>query len=128
MTRRAHLRVIRLHFGAFDYSAWVLVGPAKPAEKWLEKYFGVPIHEIPCPPAGRGAYWVRGAQSPVVWLPKAPASPAEYGTLAHELLHLIRGMLVDWAGMPLTSETDEAFCHSMGYAVRTVLAELRKKG
>jgi hypothetical protein len=45
--------------------------------------------------------------------------------LAHELLHTLRVMLVDWVGMQFNDETEETFCHALGMAMTTTLERLK---
>ena len=72
----------------------------------------------------RGMYFLHRGHVPIVWIPRRPRTPREYGTLADQVMHVVRMMLVDWVGMPLTDDTDKAFCHALGYAVRAILEAL----
>jgi hypothetical protein len=43
------------------------------------------------------------------------------------MLHAIRSIFLDNLGMPLTFESDEAYCYALGYSVRTVLPAVRRR-
>ena len=63
---------------------------------------------------------------PVIWLPKVPATPAEFGTLAHEAYHATVNFM-EYTGIPMTRDTEEVAAHVVGTIVRTVLAEAKGK-
>ena len=73
----------------------------------------------------RGRYFYRPGYVPIIWIPCKPRTPVEYGTLGHEVLHAVRLMLFDWAGIPLSAQTDEVYCHAIGHAMRKILEALR---
>lgn len=71
-------------------------------------------------PSQRGRFYYKRGSAPVVWMPRWPRTPAEQGTLCHEMGHVVTAMF-DHIGQPIASEHDEVFCHALGYAVRKVL-------
>jgi len=122
------LREIHVHFGTFDFAINCIVGPFDGVDKYVAwKFEDDPPQWNGANVKPRGRYYVRDGYCPVVWIPRKPRTPREYGTLAHELTHAVRYMLFDWAGMPLTQQTDEAYCHSIGFAMTTILEALDRK-
>lgn len=125
---RLGLREVTVHFGAFDYTMTCLVGPPDNIEKYVRWKFDDHAPDRSWRVSGsRGMYFCHRGHAPIVWIPRRRRTPREYGTLAHEVMHVVRMMLVDWAGMPLTIDTDEAFCHALGYAVTAILEALDRR-
>jgi hypothetical protein len=122
--RALGLQEVVVHFGAFDYLLTCVAGPPKNVGRYIAWKFDDPGYDCDLSEA-RGRFFYRKGWAPVIWIPRKPRTPEEHGTLSHELLHALREMLVDWAGMPLNVDTDEAFCHAMGHGVRTILAGLK---
>lgn len=60
----------------------------------------------------------------LVWLPKDPKTPAEFGTLGHELLHVTRHILEAVKGIPLNDDTEEVYSHTMGALFKLVWERL----
>lgn len=70
----------------------------------------------------RGVTFYAKECHPLIALPAYPKSPAEIGTLAHEATHAVTNIFEK-----LDERTyDEAFAHSVGAVVRTVLKVKRK--
>lgn len=124
--KRLGFQAIDLHFGMFDFDVHVIVGNKREnVQRYVEWKIGQPF-DVPWEGERRlGAFFSAPHCVPVIWLPRKPRTTGEIGTLAHEMLHAVRMMLVDWAGVELNRDTDEAFCHAIGYGVRTVLEKVR---
>lgn len=60
-----------------------------------------------------------------VWMPKIPETPAEHGTLGHELLHVTRFILSAGKGIPLNDDTEEVYAHTMGALLTLVWGRLQ---
>lgn len=118
------LKEITVHFGAFDYDLICVVGPHKHVSKYVAGKNEQADFSFD-PTQYRGALFHRAGYVPIIWLPRKPRTAVEHGALAHEVLHAVRIMLVDWAGMTLNEATDEAFCHALGTGVREILRALK---
>ena len=116
------LKEITIDFGTFDYAATCIVGPWAGVQKYVRWKLDDPTTDVGS--VSRGKFFHRDGYSPIIWIPRRPRTPEEYGTLSHECMHLIREVM-GWAGVVLTYETDEAYCHAMGHAVRTILRGLK---
>jgi hypothetical protein len=114
---------VAIHFGTFDFTIFVIAGPFKNVEKYARWKMDDDTISVEGRP--RGLCFLRPDYCPLVWIPRRPRTSREHGSFAHEMLHAIRNMLVDWAGLPLTRDTDEAFCHAMGHGVTKALEGLR---
>lgn len=112
---------INLHFGMFDMTAMVLIGPVEDLVEWATWWADGVAPDIPNHPKFNALFMVRDGHAPIIWLPKKPVTPYELGTFAHEAMHLVRYLFINWAGLPLTSESDEAYAHAMGFVVKSVL-------
>ncbi len=120
------LREIHVHFGMFDFAVYCVVGPANDLSAYIAWRRGH-SNLVPDREASRGRYYPgRGEYGPIIWIPRRPRSPREHGTLSHEVCHVVREMY-DWVGMQLDESTEETFCHAVGFAVTTILTELRKR-
>jgi hypothetical protein len=65
-------------------------------------------------------YYCRKGRALIIWLPRWPRTPEEYGTLAHEVGHVVR-CLCGWAGIEINEDTDEVLCHGLKHGVKSVL-------
>lgn len=63
---------------------------------------------------------------PIVWIPQIPKTPTEIGTLCHEIFHVVCDVM-RWAGIPLTNDTEEAYCHLIKHITKKVFEQLNKK-
>jgi hypothetical protein len=118
-----NLREIKIHFGTFDFSAYVVI--CKDISEayryasychdttWIEERSSGGYE-------ARGKYFHRTGYCPIIWLPRFPSTPREYGTLAHEAMHVVT-ILMAWAGIQLNGDTDEVYCHALGHLVNSVL-------
>jgi hypothetical protein len=121
---RFGLREARCYFGLFDYHALCVVGPYARLEGYMRWKLGDESFVLPAT-APRGRCFHRPGYVPVIWIPRAPRTPREYGTLAHEVTHAVR-LLMDWAGVPMTADTEEVQCHAVGHAMTAFLEGLRR--
>ena len=117
------LREARVHFGLFDFAVFCIVGPHGDIQRYVEWRHG----ECEPPPEAHGLHYEGPIdRAPIIWIPRIPKSPADYGTLAHEICHVVREMVVDWARMTHDKGNDEVFCHAVSYAMETLLTELKR--
>lgn len=122
--KRLGFQVVDINFGTFTFPLRVIVGPAEHVEKVVRFHLDDPDYIVNTN-RKRGMFFHRTNWRPIIWLPRKPKTPAEYGTLAHELMHAITVMLVTWVGMTLNEDTDEAFAHAMSYAMGEILTALK---
>lgn len=120
---RAGLTLLAVHFGMFDYSVRVVIGPAPKAIKWVRWYYDDPDAEFP--ETARGSYFRREGHCGIVWIPARPKTPVEYGTLAHEVVHAVSAMF-EWATMDHKPDSEETFAHAVGFLVRAILSRDKK--
>ena len=66
----------------------------------------------------KGGRFRREGYVPIIWLPSIPESPMELATLSHEIFHAICDVFLRWTSIPLTSESEETYCHLIGYVTR----------
>lgn len=123
--KRFGLREVSVHFGMFDYSMCCVVGPYTNVEKYIEWKFEDHGFETESPYECRGRVFYRPGYVPVLWIPRLPRTPREYGTLCHEVLHVV-SHLMDWASIKFTGDTEEAYCHAVGHAVTEILSKLKR--
>lgn len=129
---RLGLREIRVNFGTFDRELICLVGPYANVGKFVAWKVDDPLvlktieqDDKSRGVGARGRYYHRRGYIPIIWIPRVPRTPREHATLAHEMLHVVR-TIMEWAGIPLNEDTEEAYCHALGHGVEKVLAGLAK--
>jgi hypothetical protein len=129
--RRCGLQRHHIHFGTFDFAFYLVVGPYDRVEEYVSYKFNDSTPPLLANAdqghyAPRGRVFSRHGYCPIVWVPRAPRTPREHATLAHELLHVVV-ILMNWAALPLGADSEEAYCHALGHAVAASLESLRKK-
>jgi hypothetical protein len=120
-----NLREIVVEMGLFDFGVYAVIGPSSELEAYVRK-----IQTDPAIPAdvtqGDGWCFLSHKNPPVIWIPKNPETPEEYGTLAHECLHAVFD-LMDWACIKTTEETDEIMTHALSWLITSILSGSAKK-
>ena len=109
--------------GMFDYNICVAIGTEKNLEEYIQFKFEDPHFDLSVHNGdygARGMYFYCAPYCPILWIPRYPKNPMEYGTLAHEALHLVFRLFA-WSGMPMNESTEEVATHATGYIVRKVL-------
>lgn len=125
--RTFHLKETRVNMGIFDYTVAFVVGDLKYLEEYVRWKFDDKKFSLEEHGGGYGALGKclnKKGYVPIVWLPRKPETPKEYGTLCHECLHAAAS-LFDWAGITVVSETEEVFAHSVSYLVRSFLTNYK---
>ncbi|MGE4042279.1 hypothetical protein [Pseudolabrys sp.] len=123
VAKRHSLALHSVHFGMFDFEIIFAVGPGKEIGDYVRWHMDDPTFDWEY--SGQlGMHFHRRGKCPVVWLPRAPETAKEYGALAHELIHAVRHMFQDWAGMPHTADTDEAYAYAISHAMTTLLTKV----
>jgi hypothetical protein len=121
--KRLGFQAFDVHFGTFNYEFHVAVGPVANLKKYVRWKMDDPewdddlSHSL-------GATFRNGGKPPIMWMPRKPRTVDEFGTLAHESLHIVHGMLL-WAGMKLTSDSEEAYACALTFCVTEILTKLK---
>ena len=121
-----NLKEIEIPMGIFDFTVICIVGDYENVENYIrwkceDKEFDLSIWDKGY--ESRGKCFYRIGYVPILWIPRAPETPKEYGTLAHESLHAI-WHLFDWASIPMTRDTEEVVTHAMAHIISTILKKL----
>lgn len=122
--KRLGFQAFDVHFGMFDYSVHVIVGPFANVEKYVRWKIDDPKLDL-SGASPRGMHFGRRGWVPVLWIPRRPRTAREHGTVAHEALHCVRFMFQTWVGMPFDYDTDEAYCHAVGFLVTSILERVK---
>lgn len=118
---------IIVNMGIFDFSVIVIYGNQDNVQKYVnwkfeDENFSVVESQRGYEPRGQ-TFFCKG-YVPIIWLPRKPKSPREYGTLSHECLHSIYH-LFDWADVPMDRSTEEVAAHAMGHMVTEILEKIK---
>lgn len=62
----------------------------------------------------------------ILWIPKVPSNTEEYAILSHEIFHTI-SMVLRWAGVSLSEDTDEVYAYMVQYYTLSIFNEMFKK-
>lgn len=121
------IKKIDTDMGLFDYTIRCLIGPHDEALKRISSLYDDSPDELLELSGGnvpRGACYHRDGVVPIIWIPRRPRTPGEYGTLAHECLHAVMH-LFRWAGMVVSDDTEEVVTHSVGHLMSNILEKTR---
>jgi hypothetical protein len=113
-------------FPVFRYQFECIIGPKKNVGKYVAFHLNYTSNKEALEiTTQRGRfYYSHGNRSPIVWLPKFPQTPREYGDLSHEIGHAVIDML-EYIGAPIDRDNDETFCYAHGYAMEKILEAKR---
>ena len=120
-----NLKTTQISFGMFEYGINFICGDVKDAVKFVNLNLNINITEEEFVSA-RGKCFSKIDYIPTVWIPKPPKTSKELAILSHEMFHAV-SCLTDWAGIPLTRNSEEIFCHALAHLVNEALIFLRKK-
>lgn len=67
-------------------------------------------------------FTINDGRSPIVWMPDAN----DQTVVAHELLHATINIL-NWAGVPLTEDTEEAYAYELQYLTNEFYNQIKQK-
>lgn len=114
-----------LRYEMFRYEIECIIGPKKNVGKYVSHHLNAgddrASYEIT---DQRGRFYYSKDRAPILWLPKFPVSPREYGALAHEISHAVVDML-DYVGCEFGADGDETFCYAVDYGVTKILEAKR---
>jgi hypothetical protein len=114
------LRSIIVPYEMFGKEVECVIGPIKNLAKYVSWRFEQDDVSQDGLERGRGWTFVRDGYVPIIWIPRFPVTPADHGTLAHEMAHALI-YLFDRVGVPIAPDADETFCHAMSYGITKVL-------
>lgn len=122
------MKKFRLHAGTYDCEYLLFIAPREEGEQvlqvirdgWEDQTLKYDFSE------SRGCCIRKFNYIPAIWFPRYPKTPTEYGTIAHECLHLTNYILLQWVDLPLTWECEEAYTHLLAKIVRDVLTTLKE--
>lgn len=121
--KKLNLQEIRVNMGLFDFDVLFAIGDYSKMQEYIkwkyeDKYFALENFDkgYEC----RGKCFYRVGYVPIIWIPRRPKTPREYATLAHECLHAIFH-LFEWAGLPITRDTEEVVTHSQAHLINGLL-------
>lgn len=117
------LKKFDVHFGTFEYTVCCIVGPYESAKKYARWKMDDPDIRF-ADTAPRGMCLTSEGWVPILWIPRAPRTAREYGSLAHEVLHAVTYMLNSWTNVRLTLDSDEVYCHAVGHLMTSILESL----
>lgn len=124
---KSNLIKIYTKFGLFDYQVATVIGERAEAEKWIKYKLEVDDlgYQDEFEPLGICHY--RPRYIPIIWLPKIPKTPREFGTLSHEVFHAVCHFH-EWANVPLDRSTEELAAHTISHIVTDILTKVEKHG
>ena len=113
-----------VRYEMFGKEVECIFGPIKNLAKYVNWRFEQTEIEQDGLERGRGWTFVKDGYVPICWLPRLPQTPADHGTLAHELSHALI-YLFDYIGVPVKPDTDETFCHALSHGITKVMEAKR---
>lgn len=117
-----------VHMGMFDFALYCIVGDYESALKYVAWKFedeALNPDEATRGYVPRGQCLFRVGYTPVIWIPSVPGTPREHATLAHESIHAVMHLL-DWAAIPVTTDTEEVLTHATAHVVNSILEQAEK--
>ena len=117
----------RTNMGLFDFSVICIWGDYEKACKYVAWKFDDKDFDASHWDNGyvcRGKCFYRKGYVPVLWIPRKPRTPQEHATLAHECIYAVFH-LFEWAGMPISRDTEEVYTHSVAHLIATILEDMK---
>ena len=121
---RKAFKTFQIHAGTYDFGInFCITGDKEKIVRWvnwkLETDYVRP-EDFDC----LGKRIFRYGYCPIVWLPKIPKTPTEFGTAQHEIFHSVCDVM-RWANIPLTNDTEEAYCHLIKHITKKFLEQIK---
>lgn len=121
-----------MHNSTWSVDVVVVIGMDKPAalkriNKWIPDFSGaesLPGLNDKLAPAARVLSY--GSSQHVLWIKYWPEKISDYGTLVHELFHIV-DVSLRGKGITLSDDSDEAYAYFMGWIYQDFLAKLYSK-
>lgn len=96
----------------------IAVGPPAELDRYIERRTGEPEPTPMEECRGKHIHFVDGKRRhDVIAVKRAHDRKDRICSLSHEAVHLAQSLLGDYAGMPLTEESDEAYAYLIGWIV-----------
>lgn len=132
MVKMRSFRTFKIDSGCFDFPINFCISNDIPrVAKWVNFKTELPsknncyvIKETDFDCLGKRIY-IPG-YCPIIWLPRFPITPKEFGTLYHEIFHAICDV-TRWVGVELTESSEEVFCHLIGHITKQFFEVANKK-
>lgn len=102
-----------------DMQILCVFGNREVLQKKLRKVFDEPSLTIEPSNTKLGETFMKDGYIPVIWVPRKPKKPREYGTLAHEATHAVSYMF-RYLKTPINEDTEEIFSKAVGYIVQKI--------
>ncbi len=123
---KKYFKKILIDMGMFDYDIYVIISNNKTrVGKYVNDYYKAEDGILRSPDNELGICYSKDGYCPVIWIPKFPKSPKEYGTLAHEAFHAVFYM-TKWASIKINEATEEVIAHAVSYIVGKTLEKAKK--
>ncbi len=112
--------------GLFDFAVNFAVGDCDACIKYVRfKFEDEEFEDDSKGYAPRGKCFFKAGYVPIIWIPRVPKTPREYGTLSHECFHALMHMH-DWASVPVGVEsTEEVTAHALAHLVTKALEKMK---
>lgn len=131
MTKKPFFKTFQIDCGTYEYGINVVITKdIKRAAAFVNSKTSLPTKDLLAANEedfiALGKIFYRYGYCPVLWLPGIPKTPTEFGTLYHELFHAVC-YTMKWANIPLSRDSEEAYCHLIKHLTRKFLEEISKK-
>ena len=122
--KKSIFKTFYVHAGTYDFGInFCITKNTEMAAKWASFKLEEPISKEVFDCLGK-RIWING-YCPIVWIPQVPKTPAEIGTLCHEIFHVVCDVM-RWAQIPLTNDTEEAWAHLIKHITKKAFEQLKK--
>lgn len=129
MGNTTKLKTVSINFGAFHHSLIAVFGDWDASCEFIRKLYE-DKNTRSYGEKALGKFFCRENHIPVIWMPRVPVTPEDYGTLAHEAWHAVHWVLYEWAEVKMHHANEEVCAHALGFCVAGILrqvARLKKK-
>ena len=114
-----------LRYEMFRYEIECIVGPKKNVGKYVSFHLSDDgnrdNYEIK---DQRGRFYYSKDRAPILWIPRFPSKPLDYGAVVHEVTHAVVDML-DYIGCEYGADGDETLAYAIDYGVTKILEARR---
>lgn len=113
-----------IYLEIYDFTVHFCIGDKQKSLNFINKSFQLPDSKEGIPAftladmEAKGLRFKRIGYIPIIWLPHFPKTPMEIGTLSHEIFHVVCDVFNRWTDIPLSSDSEEAYCHLIAYITR----------
>jgi hypothetical protein len=118
------MKVIKVNLEIYNnYEIKFCIGNVKEAVKYCNEEFKLPNKNI-CAYTERDFKDFNGLtlqvddSYPIIWIPRIPRTAEEKGVLSHEVFHAVSSLFLDYVGMKLTTDSEEAYAYTIGFVIK----------